>query len=167
LIDQARVALGPRGRATLRLTAVLLGAQIQPDAAALQACRDARDEAHQRGLRGVWVAANAVLGGVAAQAGTRDEALAASAAALEALADGSTPEWFTPAELAALCRRAFERCGQPAQANQAARLGARWLREVALPQLPAALHAGFLERHELHREVLAAAADFGGHHDRA
>jgi DNA-binding SARP family transcriptional activator/tetratricopeptide (TPR) repeat protein len=167
LIDQALAALGPRGRASLRLVAALLAAQTQPDAAALQTCRAAGAEAQQRGLRGVWVAANAVLGGVAGQAGTLDEALAASTAALGALADGSTPEWFTPAELAGLCLRAFERCGRPAQANQAARLGARWLREVALPQLPAALHAGFLERHELHREVLAAAAAFGGHQERA
>jgi tetratricopeptide (TPR) repeat protein len=161
LIDQALATLGPQGRAALRLVAPLLAARFDPSPAALQACRQARDEAARRGMQGIHVSASAVLGWVAAQTGAHDEAAVASAAAVDALAAGATPEWFTPGELAALCGRAFERTGHAARAREAARLGAGWLRRAAV-SLPPSFHAGFLERHDLHREVLAAAAKRDG-----
>jgi len=98
---------------------------------------------------------------VAAQLGHLDEALAASTAALDALTDGATPEWFTPAALAWICHGVFTQAGRTAQALQVVQWGARWLRETAWPQVPPAFQSAFAERQPLHRALLAAAVTPG------
>ena len=51
----------------------------------------------------------------------------------------------------------FDACGASDEALQALASAAHWIRQVALPQVPEAFRASFLQRNPTNRALLAAA----------
>ena len=95
----------------------------------------------------------------AALATGRSAAAADAAHALLALFDsGHAPDAMYRAEAWWVAHQALAAAGQREDAERALRAGERWLREVALPQVPPAFIDGFLNRNAVNRALLAAAA---------
>ena len=65
-----------------------------------------------------------------------------------------TPNGFYAPEYWYLASLALRDAGDDAAAEAALRSGARWMRDVALPNVPAEFRASFLERNPVNRAVL-------------
>ncbi len=157
LLSQALESARRGGRA--RLTAIIeldLAATLPADEAHAAASR-VLAWARERGLAGLALAACARASRFAADAGALD---AAVALAFEALSppDGVVPDDFYGGELWLHAAHAFDAAGRRADAADAIGAGADWVRRVARDHVPDGFRAGFLERNEVNRAMLAIAA---------
>ena len=97
----------------------------------------------------------------ASQLGRHDQAATAARAALSALDEGYAPEFMYLPELHLVAWRALAAAGDAPRAQRALMAGADWVRQQALPQVPAPFIDSFLHRNPVNRDLLAAAAASG------
>lgn len=89
------------------------------------------------------------------------QAATAARAALDLLDEGYSPEAMYLPELHLVAWQALRAAGAPAEAQAALSAGARWVRQTALPQVPAPFIDSFLHRNPVNCALLAAASGSG------
>lgn len=106
---------------------------------------------------GTLIHARAREAQAAAELGLQAEARSAAQDALHWLAEGYAPDAVAGhGEVYRLVYVALVTVGEAEAARRTLRLGLQWLRERALPQVPAAFVESFLQRNPAHRALLAA-----------
>jgi DNA-binding SARP family transcriptional activator len=90
--------------------------------------------------------------------GRYEQAAQAARAALSAQLEGYCPESMYLPELHLVAHQALAAAGAVDEARAALKLGADWVRQHALPQVPAAFIESFLQRNSVNRALLALAA---------
>jgi DNA-binding SARP family transcriptional activator len=140
-------------RATvLRVRALrhLPAAQVLAEAPTLAQALRATER--QGGLLGLQVH----LARAALAAGLLQEAAAAAQSILSLFDQGCAPDAMHRAEAWCTAHQVLAATGQPEGARRALRAGERWLRQVALPQVPPPFIDSFLRRNPVNRALLAA-----------
>jgi tetratricopeptide (TPR) repeat protein len=84
-----------------------------------------------------------------------DVALAAARSLLLRFADGYAPDSMYRAEAWLIAHQVLLAAGQPGEAGQTLEQGRRWVRQVALPHVPAAFIESFLNRNLVNAGLLA------------
>ena len=143
--------------ATLALPLVAL--PLVPSEAALASAVEIGRLAREGERTGVLMHARLCEAEAAAQLGRHAQVLTAAQDALHWHAQGYAPDAsLYRGEFFLRLWQALRAAGHPDTAARALRLGGIWLREQALPHVPAPFIESFLHRHPANRELLAALA---------
>lgn len=126
----------------------------EPDEVWAEATRIAA-EALAADLGGVALAARVRQAEAALALGRAADAEAAAGTALSLLDEGHHPEGFGLPVVWWVAARAAHAAGRPHEAARRADVGARWLRDTALPHVAPPFIESFLTRHPVHRALLA------------
>jgi tetratricopeptide (TPR) repeat protein len=110
---------------------------------------------------GLVLAANGHWARAASALHLHDEACAAAERAGALLQEGHSPEAMYLPEVHLWAGRALAAAGQPQRAAMSYRAGADWVRQQALPHVPAPFIDSFLHRNPVNRDLLAAVVALG------
>lgn len=156
LLDQA---LTLAAQDVARGPSLQVRAMRHQDAAVVRAQAGPLGQALRAGERyGAWMTLQVHSARAALAVGDGRAAAQAARAVLGAFDEGIAPEGMYRGEAWWVAHRALAAHGDLDAADRALRAADRWLRQVALPQVPAAFLDGFLHRNTTNRALLAASA---------
>ncbi len=156
LLDQA---LALAAQDVVRGPALQVRALRHQAAAAVRAQAGPLGKALRAGERhGAWMTLQVHSARAALAVGDRSAAAEAAWAVLGAFDEGIAPEGMYRAEAWWVAHQALVAHGDMDAADRALRAAEQWLRQVALPQVPAAFLDSFLHRNAANRALLAALA---------
>ena len=155
-LDNAFAQLGPGADPNVRMHVLLEPAEVDDPQATMQRCDEVLELAAAIEFAGVAMKARLLRAHAQSRSGATKEAAAAMRELVPQLAT------LRPADLYFgqawwLAAQVFEASGDGDQALLALAHGAQWVRRVALPNVPEAYRASFMERNPTNRALLAAA----------
>ena len=155
-LENALQILDRGGDAHVRMQALLDQSGGLDPAAAVTRCDEVRRLAGALEFGGVVVRAGLLHALALHRAGRSAEAAAALRELLPRLQGVQPADMYLP-EAWWIAVQVFDACGASDEALQALASAAHWIRQVALPQVPEAFRASFLQRNPTNRALLAAA----------
>jgi tetratricopeptide (TPR) repeat protein len=155
--EHAATSADPACPARWRLLASIEHARSLELAPALHACDAIAEEAEQRALGGLQLAALALAAGRATSAEKIDVA-SAFAQRAHALAESTWPAGMSWPELCLCVHRGLLAAGDSTAAATAVERALRWIEAEALPNVPAEFKDSFLNRNPAHRAILTGIA---------
>ena len=156
-LRRSQALCGETSVATLAMPLVYL--PITPSADALAVAIDMGRRARDAERMGVLMHARLCEAEAAAQAGLSGQVREAAQDALHWQAQGFTADAsIDPGEFQLRLWRALQMAGHTETAARVLRLGGTWLKEQAMPHVPAPFMESFLHRNPVNRELLAALA---------
>jgi tetratricopeptide (TPR) repeat protein len=156
LFDQALTILGPTGDVFMRTLALLDAAGSLPPAERAAACAHVEELAGEVEYLGIVLKARLLRVRSLVDAGSGSEA-AALLPAHEARFNGVKPADLYFGQTFLVAFQALSAAGAPVAARAALEAGVAWVREQALPNVPAEYRDSFLERNPANRALLTAA----------
>jgi tetratricopeptide (TPR) repeat protein len=145
----------------VRMQALLDQAESLEPASALARCDEVLNIASELDFVGVALRAGLLRAHALHRGGRSAEAAAALRTLLPRLDEVQPVDMYLP-EAWWIAAQVFDACRATDEAAMAVARGAHWIRQVALPNVPDAFRASFIERNPTNRALLAAAGRQAG-----